>query len=397
MSSDPTLQREEAVFKNNIMKLKIFTTCCLFSLLLCLAGQNATYGQVYSDKVVGKKNADVIDSLKAAPYPYALPIYGKKAAALGFNLPYSAGIGVNYLWQQSDLVINNLQVGFNYGPLHNVDEIIRFNNATSTASGWNIRPDIWLFPFLNVYGILAKASPSTAVDFGIYVPDADGNWSNVLSMNTKANFQASTLGFGLTPTIGVGGGWMALDVNFTWSDIAELEKPAFATVFGPRLGKSFKLKKPERNIALWVGGFRLHLNSGTTGSLQLNEVIDITGLQARVDNGIAKVGSSQQQVDTWWSGLTPVEQKNPVNMAKYETANRALDAAGTFLNGLDEALNDDKHATVQYSLDKRPKDMWNFIIGSQFQYNKHWMVRCEYGFLGSRKQVIAGLQYRFGL
>ena len=353
--------------------------------------------QVYSDKVVGKKNAELIDSMKATEYPYALPIWGKKAAAMGFNLPYSAGIGINYLWQESDLVIDNLQIGFNNGPLYNLDEVVRFNNATSTASGLNIRPDIWLFPFLNVYGIIAKASPSTKVDFGIYVPDADGNWSNVMSMNTKADFEAQTLGFGFTPTLGVGGGWMALDVNFTWSDIAELEKPAFATVFGPRFGKSFKLKQPESNVAIWVGGFRLHLNSGTTGSLQLNEVLDLSGIEAKVDNGITKVQNTQVQVDTWWTDLTPVEQKNPVNIAKYETANRALETAGSFLNGLDQALNDENYSTVQYSLDKRPKDMWNFIIGTQYQHNKHWMVRFEYGFLGSREQIIAGLQYRFGL
>jgi len=371
---------------------KVLVTLVFFS-----AAQSISYGQVYSNKEVGKKNAELIDSLKQSEYPYALPILGKKATARGFNLPYSAGLGVNYLWQESDLVIDNLQVGFNHGPLHSLDEIIRFDQATSTASGFNFRPDIWLFPFLNVYGILAKASPSTAVDFGVYVPDDEGNWNNVLSMNTQADFDASTLGFGITPTIGVGGGWLALDMNFTWSDIAELEKPAFATVFGPRLGKSFKLKKPESNFAVWVGGFRLHLNSGTTGSIQLNEILDTSGLQGKVDNGITKVNDSQVKVDGWWSGLTPVEQKNPVNIAKYETANRALDRAGEFLNGLDEALNDEENATVQYSLDKRPKDMWNFVIGSQYQYNKHWMVRLEYGFLGSRNQIIAGLQYRFGL
>jgi long-subunit fatty acid transport protein len=64
---------------------------------------------------------------------------------------------------------------------------------------------------------------------------------------------------------------------------------------------------------------------------------------------------------------------------------------------MDEALNDEQQATVQYSLDKRPKDLWNFVVGSQYQYNKHWMVRVEYGFLGSRSQLITGLQYRFGL
>jgi long-subunit fatty acid transport protein len=60
------------------------------------------------------------------------------------------------------------------------------------------------------------------------------------------------------------------------------------------------------------------------------------------------------------------------------------------------ALNDEQ-ITVQYSLNKRPKDMWNFIVGSQYQLNKHWMLRAEYGFLGSRQQFIGGLQYRFGL
>jgi hypothetical protein len=379
------------------MKLKSLFPFYLSMLLLFFVFQNLVYGQVYSNKVVGKKNAELIDSIKQTEYPYILPILGKQATARGFTLPYSAGVGVNYLWQESDIVINNLQIGFNNSALYNLDQVVRFNNARSTANAFNIRPDVWLFPFLNVYGILAKSDLSTAVDFGIYVPDDAGNWSNVISMNTQANFQATSLGLGITPTLGVGGGWMALDMNFTWNDIPELEEPAFAFVFGPRFGKSFKLKQPESNVAFWVGGFRLHLNSGTTGSLPLNDVIDLSGLQVKVDNGITKVNDSQVAVDNWWSSLTPLEQKNPVNAAKYETANRALGAAGGFLNGLDEALNDEENATVQYSLDKRPKDMWNFIVGTQYQHNRHWMIRAEYGFLGSRNQFIGGLQYRFGL
>jgi hypothetical protein len=368
----------------------------LIVVALCIMAGCAN-AQVFSDKVVGKKNADAIDSIKTAEYPYALPIWGQKATAKGFNLPYSAGIGINYLWQKSDLVIEDLQVGFNNNPMHDLSEVIRFSNATSTAQGVNIRPDVWLFPFLNIYGILAKSKPSTQVDYGIYVPDADGNWNNVISLNSTAKFDATTLGFGLTPTMGVGGGWMALDMNFSWSDIAALKKPAFAYVFGPRFGKSFKFKTPNRNFTGWVGGFRLNLNSGTSGSLLIKDVLDLTGLQTKVDNGITKVTDAYTGVETWWSGLSDAQQNNPVNKAKYETATRALETAGAFLNNLDEALNDDQHASVQYSLNKRPKDMWNFIIGSQYQHNKNWMVRVEYGFLGSRQQIIAGLQYRFGL
>lgn len=368
-----------------------------FTFLIFLLFSTIAYSQVYTNKVVGKKNAMQIDSLKKSEYPYTLPILGSKATKAGYTLPYSAGFSIQYLYQQSDLVIENLKVGFNNGPMYDIDEIVRFDNSTSTANGVNLRPDIWLFPFLNIYGILAKSSPSTSINAGIYVPDANGDWSRVFDLNTEANFDATSVGFGLTPTIGVGGGWMALDMNFTWSDIAALEKPAFAFVFGPRFGKSFKLRKPESNIAFWVGGFRLKLNSGTSGSMQLNELFDTEGLQTKVDNGLESVAEKQEEVDSWWSALTPVEQNNPVNIAKYETANRALTSAGGFLNSIDEALNDEQHASVQYSLDKRQKDMWNFLLGTQYQFNKHWMMRFEAGLLGSRTQIIGGLQYRFGL
>jgi hypothetical protein len=367
----------------------------ILSLLLILPA--ALYGQVYTNKVVGNKNEALKDSIKAKPYPYSLPVWGAKAAAKGYDLPYSAGLGLNYLWQQSDLIINDLFVGFNNGPMYDLDEIVRFNNAIATASAINFRPDIWLLPFLNVYGILAKAKTSTEINAGVWIPDETNTWNEVTSFSSKANFDATGVGFGITPTIGVGGGFLALDMNMTWTDVSALEKPVFTFIFGPRFGKTLKFKKPERNIAFWVGGFRLHLSSTTEGSLLLSEVIPTEGLQAKVDNGLAKVADTQIKVDNWWNGLTAQEQRNPVNAAKYETANRVLETTGNLFNSMDAALNDEQYASVQYSLTKRPKDMWNFLLGTQFQINKHFMVRAEYGFLGSRQQLVTGLQYRFGL
>ena len=354
-------------------------------------------GQVFTNKEVGKKNQQVIDSLKTAEYPYSLPIWGKKTTQKGYKLPYSAGLSVNYMYQQSDLIIENLKVGFNNGPMYDIDEIVRFNSAVSTSNGVNIRPDVWLFPFLNVYGIFAKTDLSTAIGAGVYIPNQDGEWTDIMDFNTEANFQGTTAGIGFTPTIGVGGGWFALDMNVSWTDVPALDEPAMAFVLGPRFGKTFKLKNQDQNINVWTGAFRLHINSGTSGSLLLSELISTDELQTKVDNGIIKVEDTQVQVDDWWNGLTNLQQNNPINIAKYETANRALETAGGFLNSIDSALNDEESASVQYSLDKRPADMWNFLLGTQYQHNKHWMVRCEVGFLGSRTQVLAGLQYRFGL
>jgi hypothetical protein len=374
------------------MKLHLLFAAFFFGIV------SQSIGQVYSNKVAGKKNETLSDSIKAKPYPYILPIWGEKVTKMGFDLPYSAGLGINYIWTESDIIIEDLMVGFNNGPMYDLDEIIRFKGSTATAAGFNFRPDIWVLPFLNVYGLISKANTSTAINAGVWLPDTSNVWREIAAFSTTADFKATGLGLGMTPTVGVAGGFLALDMNVTWQDISALDKPVFTFVFGPRFGKSFKFKNhPQSNIAFWAGGFRLHMKSGTSGSLPLSDVIPTDELQAKVDEGLAKVESGQIAVDEWWSGLTSQEQQNPVNQAKYETANRTLDAAGNLLNTVDGALNDDESATVQYSLNKRPKDMWNFVLGAQYQINKHFMVRAEAGFLGSRQQIITGLQYRFGL
>ena len=365
--------------------------------ILGLLATATTNAQVVSNKPTGKKNQLLIDSLKLAEYPYALPIWGDKATAMGFDLPYSAGIGLNYLWSEAPLTIDNLMVGFNNNAMYDLDGLVRFDDAVATAQGFNVRPDIWLFPFLNVYAILGKTAGSTEVDWGLWLPDTAGVEQKVFGANSKIDFNGTTFGIGVTPTLGVAGAWLALDMNFTWSDLPQLNDPAFAFVFGPRVGKLFHLKDPRRTLNFWVGGFRLNLATQTEGSIALNEVLPADTWGSNIDAGYARVAELDQQVEEWWNGLSALEQANPVNEARYNAANAALDAAGVFLEGADRAANNIQNSTVQYSLDKRQEDMWNFIIGGQFQLNKHWMIRAEYGFLVARSQFLTGLQYRFGL
>jgi opacity protein-like surface antigen len=362
---------------------------------------NATtlFSQVFSNKEVGEKNKGLIDNLKTTEYPYSLPIWGAKVTQAGYNLPLPAGLSLQYFGSSADLVIDNLMVGFNDGPMYNLDGIVRFDKARATASAVTLRPDFWLFPFLSIYGIFGQSKASTDIGFGVWVPDSTGTSNEVFSAGTLVEFSTTTFGFGFTPTIGVAGGFLALDMNVAWTDVPQLAQPARTFVFGPRFGKSFKLKKENSNIAVWVGGFRVNLASGTEGSLDLSEVFPEGGGEtgAKIDQGIEKVENAQQQVDSWWNGLSDLEQNSPVNKARYESVNAVLDQAGEILNAADAAINNISTSTVQYSMEKQMKDAWNFIVGSQYQVNKHLMLRVEVGFLGSRNQIMTGVQYRFGL
>lgn len=363
----------------------------LFMLMTC-GFLNSIDAQVYSNKA---RASHEVDSTHIEQYDYVLPIWGKQAVAKGFDLPYSAGLGLNYIWQESSILINNLQVGINGGDKRNLDGTVRFNDAVATTNGLNIRPDIWLFPFLNIYGLVARVENSTAVDFGVWIPGESGD-EQIFNYKTKAEFSGTSFGFGLTPTMGVRNGWLALDMNFTWTDIPELEKPAFAFVFGPRMGHTFQFAKPEMNLALWVGGFRLALSSSTSGSIKLEDILpNDRNLEERISNGFDRIEQRYQELDDWWNGLSPAEKR--LNQSRYDRLNEALGKAHDFLTQFADAAQRLSSSAIQYSLSKRPQDYWNFIVGTQFQYNKHWMIRFEAGFYGSRTQVITGLQYRFGL
>jgi len=367
------------------------------AVLFLLLASLPAHAQVFTNKVVGKSNQAYLDSLKHYIYPYALPIWGDKATKRGYDLPYSAGLSMQYFGQRSDLIIENLNVGFNGGTMHDLDGIVRFDKAKSSSDGVSLRPDIWLYPFLNIYGIFGVSAASTDVGYGIWLPDSSGHEQEILHLNTKVDFTAATLGFGITPTLGVGGGWLALDMNFTWTDVPQLSKPAQAFVFDPRMGKSFKLRRPDENINVWVGGFRFAINTGTTGSIPLSDALPIDQWQGSINQAQAEVARRNADIDAWWNSLTPPQQANPANIAKYQASKAALSRAGAFLENADQAVAHAGSSTVDYSIDKRPADLWNFLVGGQYQLNKSWMFRLEVGFLTSRTQLISGVQYRFGI
>ena len=126
----------------------------------------------------------------------------------------------------------------------------------------------------------------------------------------------------------------------------------------------------------------------------MGDAIDVSGLDQKVANAETKIGDAQENIDAWWANAN---KNNPINIAKHDAAISAITKASQVVSGLDQASKSIATSSVQYSMDKRPADKWNFIVGGQYQLNKHLMFRGEYGFLASRSQYIIGIQYRFRL
>lgn len=72
----------------------------------------------------------------------------------------------------------------------------------------------------------------------------------IASASTLVEFSTTTFGFGMTSNIGVGGGFMTLDMNIAGNDVPQLSRSTRSFVFGHRFGKALNLNNDKSNIAV---------------------------------------------------------------------------------------------------------------------------------------------------
>jgi hypothetical protein len=332
--------------------------------MLFLTGLDG-HGQ-YAQRKISKKQQAYIDSLKLVEYDYVFPVLGQQAYKQGFDIPYPAGIMANYIWMDQGIIIDNFQLGIESPnldiPLSPAD-FIGFGENRNTSYAFNVRPDLWIFPFLNVYGLFGYGSSTTEV-----------NLVEPVQLKSVVQQQMSTAGFGLMGAFGLGPLWLSVDANWTWTKPELLEDPVGVRVLGVRLGHTRQFRDhPERNVGIWVGGMRARMSSSTLGSIRMGDAIPLETWD-RVDEIV-------DDYTTWYEALDPVK-KAIVDNSAFPAFIEALDAR-------------DGSTLIQYGMDKSPVQEWNVVIGGQFQLNKRWQFRTEGGIIGDRKSFLISANYRF--
>jgi hypothetical protein len=346
----------------NLLTILLFGWICM---ICCLSVQSQAPQKKYSEKY-----REYTDSLKRTPYPFVFPILGAKAARLGFDVPYPIGVMTNYFFARQSIVIDNIQLGFkgpnNELPLTDFSHVIKFGNNTATVSNFNVRPDVWILPFLDIYGIFGY-TPSSSTSITLTEP---------FPLSSSVNQSGSIVGFGLTGAFGLGPLWTAIDFNWTWNQLQLIEKPVQSKAFGLRLGHPFLFpSKPYRNFSVWVGAMRVRIESITQGEVLLDDVIP--------DASEEDIANIQDRYSQWYNGLSVAQKK--------------------IVDQISEAVQDKleghplRNTYVSYSLEKRPAQEWSGLVGAQFQLNKHWIFRTEWNFIGDRFSALGSVNYRFGI
>ena len=290
---------------------------------------------------------------KPYKYDYLFPLFGHKLASKGMKFPLPFGIGLNYAAINQDIEIKNIALAVNDSEYVDLSKIIQFDRVRSSVKGLSTRLDLWVFPFLNVYGLAT---------WGIDT-DTDVSLAEPFKLNAGASQGAYGGGFGTTAAFGAFGIFGTLDMNFTWNKVEALDRSVFGFLLTPRFGKKFPIGK---NVwwTGWVGAMRQSITAGTEGSIKLDDVIGEPS------------DSFKGKLKGWYDGLGRGQQ--------------------AIVGGIYDRLQNTPSPVIHYKLDKAIKNPWNMLLGMEADLNQRLQLRAEVGFLG-RTQIILGINYRFEL
>lgn len=288
------------------------------------------------------------------------PIWGKEARERGYTLPKTYGLSLSYMSMDQPININSIDLS---GPLSVApnqdlnaisdvlfDRYLDISDATQQANNITLRADMWVFPFLNVYGLLGYTEGTSSAPITCKagrptshpiknplapiinaVCGADANETRRVG-TFNLDYQGLTYGVGTTLAGGVGNWFTILDINFSRTELDILDGQINSVVISPRVGYRFSPYNHE--LRVWVGGM-------------------YQGIQQKMAGNLSDILSG--------------ELASKVN-----------------------AISPDGRFDVRQELESE----WNTTLGFNYVLNSSWDVVGEVG-MGERTSAFIGLGYRF--
>lgn len=186
------------------------------------------------------------------------------------ELPRTWGIGIDYFEMSQPYQIDSLVLTDTFdtpaGPMDfdlggllapdpsilNIDNDVRYND---------IKLDVWVFPFLNVFGVYGRIDGDTHIDLrplGLPLPPQT-NSLNVV-------YDGDVYGGGIVLAVG-GDKWFA-SVTGTFTDTnlgGDFDSSVEATTIQPRIGLRF-----GGHTEVWIGGYFLDAEEKHSGTIDLD-------------------------------------------------------------------------------------------------------------------------------
>ncbi|MFT4173504.1 MAG: hypothetical protein QM639_13145 [Rhodocyclaceae bacterium] len=275
----------------------------------------------------------------------ALPLFAQRVIDKGYDLPNPYDIGVSLFMGDQELHLSDLGVGFNGMPRSAID-FVEFTRTDIHTRSYQVQAGGWLFPFLNVYGIVGQVHGYGDIDISIPggqlmnylgVPGCNLNGplrpdlcDRTLSGTAKPNYRGNSYGVGMT----VAGAWkrlfFALPITYVVTDVSISDSLARALNIAPRVGWTQALGDYGA-LVYYVGGTYLRSTTELTGEFE-------------------------------------------------------FDTAGTALG---------RNTSLSFDIHERQVSSWNYLVGANWNISKRWGLAAEIGFGNTRQDLIVTGFFRF--
>ncbi len=264
-----------------------------------------------------------------------LPIWGVEAKERGFEIPEPFGISANFYWDKQPFAVESVKVGTLSGSLVGVPSFVSVSDADTEQFSFTTRYDVWVFPFLNVYGILGYADGRADIKVSIPAVPLIGfpgrNLDVTLDYDGLVYGGGMTLAGGFAPFEGRDTIIFAVaDGNYTFTDLEfktagiETDTVIETFVFGARLG--------VRDVLL---------EESAVGKI----------------HGAVWVGAMYQDVSEELAGRIPA-------------------------------------SNFRFVIEQQSTEPWNVVVGARLEIGKNFEFMIEGGF-GQRESVLVGGTFRF--
>jgi hypothetical protein len=162
---------------------------------------------------------DASTAAESAGSQSVLPFLGEEARKRGIELPKPFGAGLVYYYLNRSIEITDVRVGRNGAPPASVSDFAQLG-AEARVNNANVKFDVWLLPFLNVYAIAGHIWNESETTIDVTLPPVlPGGAPRQRRLTVPTEMQGSVGGLGITLAGGYGPFFFAGDVNGARADL----------------------------------------------------------------------------------------------------------------------------------------------------------------------------------
>ncbi|WP_439333167.1 TonB-dependent receptor [Vibrio sinensis] len=252
----------------------------------------------------------LLASCCSAPAAYAdsisLPIWKEKAEALGYELPKPIGFNLSYMSMEQginvdSIALNDLQTGSKLLNKLLASNFLGFDieaePGRQKTEVVTLRADVWLFPFLNVYGLVGKIKGYSETDINAYVTIGGKrvNANKPIPGSFKLDLDGYTTGGGIVLAGGYENVFALVDASYTQSTLTVIDGSIDAIVISPRVGYDFNHTGVP--LRVWAGAMYQDVEQELSGSI--SDIIP----------GIGGTFEVTQHLSTTWNPIMGAQYK----------------------------------------------------------------------------------------